>query len=169
MSTKEKTTSTAMSPAQERVFHNNEGGVTENMFEITCLVPTLYEDACDEPGKRVIILVDGGPGRFEEGMMEDLRMQGFYLIPCAVLQLNLILLNRQIKIITISSKMFTGRIKDGKPTDRRRRQIEDDDRSETTLMVMIMTLKGCLVISFAQKMIRRLIENSKSNIQQNYR
>ena len=40
----------------------------------------LYPDAQDTPRKRVLIIVDSGPGRIDLDMLETLRARGFYLM-----------------------------------------------------------------------------------------
>ena len=44
-------------------------------------VMKLYPDAKDEPGKRVVIKCDGGPGRLDPETLLLLRDKGFYLYP----------------------------------------------------------------------------------------
>jgi hypothetical protein len=41
----------------------------------------LYPDACDEPGKRVLLKMDYGPGRDNLEFIIKLRIRGFYLYP----------------------------------------------------------------------------------------
>ena len=43
-----------------------------------CIVP-LYPDAEDKPGKRVLLLVDSGPGRMQVAMLARLKLLGIYL------------------------------------------------------------------------------------------
>ena len=45
-----------------------------------CIVP-LYPDARDEPGKRVLLIVDSGPGRTQVEMLARLRTKGIYVKP----------------------------------------------------------------------------------------
>ena len=123
---------------------------TENMFEITCLVCTYIWRRMWWTRKESNNSCQRWPWTIwrDDGRPDNARVL-FDSVCCAP---------NESHIITISLKIFTGRIIDGKPTDRRRRQIEDDDRlntttdwrrrqiedddiSETTLMVMIMTLK----------------------------
>ena len=40
----------------------------------------LYPDSQDIPGKRVLIIVDSGPGRYDRDMLAALRSRGFYLM-----------------------------------------------------------------------------------------
>jgi hypothetical protein len=63
---------------------NTKGGMNNDDFGQYILknfVPLVANDAADIPGKRVILLVDGGPGRTNEAMLEQLRMYGIYLFP----------------------------------------------------------------------------------------
>ena len=43
------------------------------------LARILYPDIADRPKKGVIIKLDGGPGRLDEGMLVNLRLMGAYL------------------------------------------------------------------------------------------
>ena len=43
-----------------------------------CIVP-LYPDAEDKPGKRVLLIVDSGPGQTQVEMLAHLRMKGIYV------------------------------------------------------------------------------------------
>ncbi len=62
---------------------NEKGGMDEKEFEkyIKNSILHLYPDACDVPGKRVIIKVDSGPGRLNTELLAELRLLGFYLYP----------------------------------------------------------------------------------------
>jgi hypothetical protein len=62
---------------------NEKGGMDEIEFEkyIKNSILHLYPDACDVPGKRVIIKVDSGPGRLNLELLAELRLMGFYLYP----------------------------------------------------------------------------------------
>ena len=42
----------------------------------------LYPNARDEPGLQVAILVDSGPGRLNSVMLAEMKLLGFYLLPC---------------------------------------------------------------------------------------
>ena len=44
----------------------------------------LYPDVSDTPLKRVSILVDSVPGRANTEILAQLRLKGFYLIPCVL-------------------------------------------------------------------------------------
>ena len=46
-------------------------------YVMNSLVP-LYPDACDEPGKRVMIKVDSGPGRLKEMVSGEPRILRYY-------------------------------------------------------------------------------------------
>jgi hypothetical protein len=48
------------------------------MIEHVC---PLYPRAEDTPGRRVLVKIDSGPGRFNPDLQERLRALGFYLIP----------------------------------------------------------------------------------------
>ena len=41
----------------------------------------LYPTACDQPGKRVLLILDGGPGRSDLGTRTFLQARGFHLLP----------------------------------------------------------------------------------------
>ena len=41
-----------------------------------CIVPLYPDTCCDEPGKRVLLLVDSGPGRMQVKMLARLRLKG---------------------------------------------------------------------------------------------
>jgi hypothetical protein len=41
----------------------------------------LFPDAADVAGKRVLIKIDGGPGRLDSHLLVQLRLRGFYLFP----------------------------------------------------------------------------------------
>lgn len=62
---------------------NEKGGMDEIEFEkyVKNSIITLYPDACDLPGKRVLIKVDSGPGRLNTELLAELRLLGFYLYP----------------------------------------------------------------------------------------
>ena len=51
-----------------------------NKYVMECIVP-LYPDAEDKPGKRVLLLVDSGPGRTQVEMLARLRRIGIYVKP----------------------------------------------------------------------------------------
>jgi hypothetical protein len=62
---------------------NERGGMNTNEFELyvkNSLV-TLYPDAADLPGRRVLLKADSGPGRKNTELMPYLRVRGFYFIP----------------------------------------------------------------------------------------
>ena len=44
-------------------------------------VDRLYPDAADMPGKRVLIKIDGGPGRMDINSLAELRSRGIFLFP----------------------------------------------------------------------------------------
>lgn len=48
---------------------------------ITQFVFRLYPDAADVPGKRVMIKIDLGPGRFYPKLQQRLKARGFYMFP----------------------------------------------------------------------------------------
>ena len=65
------------------VNSNEKGGMNEEQFEkymYTSIVP-LYENARDEAGYPVAVMVDSGPGRMNVVMLANLRARGFYLLP----------------------------------------------------------------------------------------
>ena len=47
-------------------------------YILDCIVP-LYPDAADKPGKRVLLIVDSGPGRTQLKMLACLRIKGIYV------------------------------------------------------------------------------------------
>ena len=62
---------------------NLKGGMDDEEFQqyiFNSIVP-LYPDACDRPGKRVMLKVDSGPGRLSPALLALLRFHGFYLYP----------------------------------------------------------------------------------------
>ena len=62
---------------------NRKGGMNEEELKkylVQAILP-LYPDACDIPGKRVLIKLDSGPGQMNESMLAELRVRGFYLLP----------------------------------------------------------------------------------------
>jgi hypothetical protein len=62
---------------------NDKGGMTKDEFEeyLKNSIITLYPDAADVPGKRVILKADSGPGRTNTDLMAYLRVRGFYFLP----------------------------------------------------------------------------------------
>ncbi|GFH59601.1 hypothetical protein CTEN210_16077 [Chaetoceros tenuissimus] len=62
---------------------NEKGGMdSQSFFEyLKNNIITLYPDAEDVEGKRVIIKCDGGPGRLDWDTLVYLRRRGFYLFP----------------------------------------------------------------------------------------
>ncbi len=62
---------------------NAKGGMDNEEFQKyvrNSLLP-LFPDSGDFPGKRVLIKVDGGPGRLNVELLASLWMLGFYLYP----------------------------------------------------------------------------------------
>ena len=60
---------------------NAKAGMDDEEFRkyvMDCIVP-LYPDAADKPGKRVLLIVDSGPGRTQLKMLADLRAIGIYV------------------------------------------------------------------------------------------
>jgi hypothetical protein len=62
---------------------NPKGGMDNIEFHkyLLTLVPCLFPDAADVPGKRVMIKCDSGPGRDSLELLADLRVRGIYLFP----------------------------------------------------------------------------------------
>jgi len=62
---------------------NEKGGMNKWEFEeyVKNSLVTLYPDAADMPGKRVLLKADSGPGRKNTELMAYLRVRGFYFIP----------------------------------------------------------------------------------------
>ena len=64
---------------------NEKGGMNKDDFAAYIMrnfVPLVADDAADIPGKRVVLLVDGGPGRTNKQLLMDLKSRGIYLYPC---------------------------------------------------------------------------------------
>ena len=61
-----------------------EGGMDGEEFKkhVQTNILKLHPDAADVPGKRVMIKVDGGPGRLNSQMLSMLRGRGFHLCSC---------------------------------------------------------------------------------------
>jgi len=57
--------------------------MTKDEFEeyLKNSIITLYPDASDVPGRRVILKADSGPGRKNTELMAYLRVRGFYFLP----------------------------------------------------------------------------------------
>jgi hypothetical protein len=74
---------TAPQPTAISYGMNEKGGMDEIEFKkyIKNSILHLYSDACDVPGKCVIIKVDSGPGRLNTELLAELRLMGFYLYP----------------------------------------------------------------------------------------
>ena len=64
------------------VNYNTKDGMDAVEFSmyLQTSVMTLYPDAQDTPGKRVLIIVDIGPGRLDLDMLATPRARGFYLM-----------------------------------------------------------------------------------------
>jgi hypothetical protein len=62
---------------------NEKGGMNTYEFEeyLKNSLVTLYPDAADVPGRRVLLKADSGPGRKNTELMAYLRVRGFYFIP----------------------------------------------------------------------------------------
>jgi hypothetical protein len=62
---------------------NERGGMNTDEFEfyVKNSLLTLYPDAADVPGRRVLLKADSGPGRKNTELMACLRVRGFYFIP----------------------------------------------------------------------------------------
>ena len=63
---------------------NEKGGMDKQQFGeylFKNFVPLVETDCADIPGKRVLLLVDGGPGRTNATMLAALRTRGIYLFP----------------------------------------------------------------------------------------
>lgn len=62
---------------------NEKGGMNEAEFEkyVMKSIVTLYPDARDVAGKRVMIKLDSGPGRMNTRLLAKLKHRGFYLYP----------------------------------------------------------------------------------------
>ena len=65
------------------VNSNKKGGMDAIEFQkyLESSIVPLYPDARDEPGLRVAILVDSGPGRLNIEMLAKMKLLGFYLLP----------------------------------------------------------------------------------------
>jgi len=62
---------------------NEKGGMDQAEFEkyIRNSILPLFPDACDLPGKRVMIKVDSGPGRLNVELCAELKLMGWYMYP----------------------------------------------------------------------------------------
>jgi hypothetical protein len=63
---------------------NEKGGMNKEEFgkwASTNFIKLVAGDVADLPGKRVLLLVDGGPGRTNEEMLNKRRHLGIYLFP----------------------------------------------------------------------------------------
>jgi hypothetical protein len=62
---------------------NEKGGMNTKEFHeyIENTNMKFYPDACDKPGKRVLLKMDSGPGRDNLELIVKLCMMGFYLYP----------------------------------------------------------------------------------------
>ena len=62
---------------------NEKGGMSDKEFfkYFKNNIVTLYPDARDVPGKRVMPKVDGGPGRLNMEFLSYARNLGFYIYP----------------------------------------------------------------------------------------
>jgi hypothetical protein len=62
---------------------NEKGGIDEVGFEkyIKNLITHLYPDACNVPGKHVLIEVDSRPRQLNTELLAELRLLGFYVYP----------------------------------------------------------------------------------------
>ncbi len=60
---------------------NEKGGMDQEEFEkyIHNSILPLFPDACDLPGKCVMIKVDSGPGRLNVNRCAELKLMGWYL------------------------------------------------------------------------------------------
>ena len=62
---------------------SKDASVTDEIFiqYVLHLKQFLYPDACDEPGKRVLMKADSGPGRMNKEFLTTARSHGFYFLP----------------------------------------------------------------------------------------
>ena len=63
---------------------NDKGGMDDDEFFkylLNRIVPLLTDTVADEPGKRVLVKIDSGPGRRNVEMLARLKNFGFYLYP----------------------------------------------------------------------------------------
>jgi hypothetical protein len=62
---------------------NEKGGMDEAEFEkyIRNSILPLFLDACDMPGKRIMIKVDRGPGQLNVDLLTELKLMGWYMHP----------------------------------------------------------------------------------------
>jgi hypothetical protein len=63
---------------------NSKGGMDSRVLHqvLMSYVEPLYPDARDEVGCRVLVKIDGGPGRLDLNSLAELRSRGMYLYPC---------------------------------------------------------------------------------------
>ena len=63
---------------------NEKGGMDDEEFFkylLNSIVPLFTDIVADEPGKRVLVKIDSGPGRRNVEMLARLKNLGFYLYP----------------------------------------------------------------------------------------
>ncbi len=62
---------------------NSKGGTDSRVLAqlLSSYVERLYLDARDEVGCRVLLKIDGGPGRLDLNSLAELRSRGVYLFP----------------------------------------------------------------------------------------
>lgn len=62
---------------------NPKGGMDQDEFAkylMECIINRLFPDVRDVPGKRVLLILDSGPGRDCEELLAKLRVKGVYII-----------------------------------------------------------------------------------------
>ena len=65
------------------VTTNEKGGTDARVLAqvLKRYILTLFPDSADEPGKKVLIKIDGGPGRLDVVSLAELRTLGCYVFP----------------------------------------------------------------------------------------
>ena len=69
---------------------NEKGGMDDEEFLkylLNSIVPLFTETVADEPGKRVLVKIDSGPGRRNFEILARLRTLGFIFIQASRTQL----------------------------------------------------------------------------------
>jgi hypothetical protein len=62
---------------------NEKGGMVNEEFDnyIRNSILPLFPDACNMPGKRIMIKVDRGPGQLNVDLLTELKLMGWYMHP----------------------------------------------------------------------------------------
>ncbi len=65
------------------VTRNERGGTDSRVLSqvLRRFITTLFPISADQPGRRVLLKIDGGPGRLDIQSLAELRVLGCYLFP----------------------------------------------------------------------------------------